>query len=777
MGNLITKEELYEENFQLKNTLKKVKKELEDAKKILFKKGLELEKKEKIINDCNKRNVTEIEHENNLNKAKESSLLSLCRKKYSEMKSNYEKERKQNEILRMNIKITKIKEYQVEIEAYRKEMEKLRKLSINSQENLSKALNEVNNLKEIKNEYISQHSLIDVIRKKCEDLTDHIKTLEEENNFLKNEIEKNQMIQKKLKQSNIKLRISNEKYMKMKKMQEGSYIVNKNNIMKLYNLKKDLKEYKVLYEKQNNELQRLTAINKKGSNIIYPDLLNAERIAFFNPKVYEKIIENNQEQLYRSLFNNEKIKNNIFEKYLKQLGYNTEKILKEKGYDGIIHKDDILYQKKKKKFLTENNSQNTKSATSEENKENPEQSKKLNNTQSNLENNFNNYLINEDNKFNIINNNKNLKRSFTQEQLGDSTKENFENIQNNNDSNENPIIMTESQNSELNLQEQYKKDNQFENLSIAFIKNLEANHINKDIFINKIKDISSLFENQEEITKDKFLKPFIDLFIDLMKVTNEKDISKIKDFLTNLIEEAEGDTNKFFYELIDISHNLIDYNLIENEEEVFNAFAYELMPFKKQLKSNLEKYENNLITFDSLRKIFDDLNINLSDEYYQYLLYKMKEKVPEKSSIFELNYEIILDILERKINLNNSNGNNSNKEENKIIDEEKESEENKIDLQIGLIFKELKQAMINNKTDFEDECKSIIHNLEIDNKKMKGIDKEDFFKIFQKYKIEIEENVKNYIFDLFKMEGADLENKEIDTTLIDYDKVWPLLKN
>ena len=249
MGNLITKEELYEENFQLKNSLKKAKKELEEVKKSLFKKGLELEKKEKIINDCTKENVTDLEHELNLNKAKESSLLTLCRKKYSEMKSKYEKECKQNEILRMNIKLTKLKEYQTQIDAYQKELQKILKLYKNSKEKLDKALKEINDLNEIKNEFINQHSLINVLRKKCEDLTDNITTLQEENNFLKNEIERNQMIQKKLKRSNVKLRISNEKFMKMKKMKEGSYIVNKNNIIKLNNLQKYIS--KLSLEKRN----------------------------------------------------------------------------------------------------------------------------------------------------------------------------------------------------------------------------------------------------------------------------------------------------------------------------------------------------------------------------------------------------------------------------------------------------------------------------------------------------------------------------------------------
>ena len=774
MGNLITKEELYEENFQLKNSLKRAKKELEEVKKSLFKKGLELEKKEKIINDCTKENVTDLEHELNLNKAKESSLLTLCRKKYSEMKSKYEKECKQNEILRMNIKLTKLKEYQTQIDAYQKELQKILKLYNNSKEKLDKALKEINDLNEIKNEFINQHSLINVLRKKCEDLTDNITTLQEENNFLKNEIERNQMIQKKLKRSNVKLRISNEKFMKMKKMKEGSYIVNKNNIIKLNNLQKDLKEYKDLYEKTNYEYLRITNnIAKKDKNIVTPDLLDIQGINFLNSKVIEKKIENNQEELYKSLLNNEKLKNKIFEKYLKDHGINTEKILKEKGYDGIIRKENILHQKSSKNFISENNSQNTKCGTSEGNKENFEQSRKLNYTQSNLDNNF---IINEENKSNITNNNINNKQSFTQEQLRDSGEDNFENIPNNNDLNENPLVVTESQNSEIYLQDQYKTDNHFITLSNVFIKNLEANHINKDNFISKIKEISAMFVNKDEISKEEFLEPFFNLFINLMKVTNDNDVFVIKEFLINLIEESEGDTNKFFLELIDIAHNIIDYTLIENEEEILNAFAIELQPFKEKLKSNLEKYENNLINFDSLKKIFDELKINLSDDYYQFLLYKMKENITEKSSIFDLNYKVILDLLERDINLNGMS-NNLNPEENKIIDEETETEEEKINIQVGLVLKELKQAMIKNKTNFEDECRSIIHNLEIENKKVKGIDKDDFFRIFKKYKIELDENAKNYIFDLFKVENSVMKDKENDMTLIDYDKIWTVMKN
>ena len=751
MGNLITKEELYEENMQLKSSLKKAKKELEEIKTDLFKKQLELEKKEKIINDCNKINVTEIEHEINLNRAKENSLISKFKKNYTKLKSDYEKECKQNEILKMNIKLTKLKEYQIQIDAYKKEMEKLRELFLNSRNNVDKILQENNNLKEIKNEYLNQHSLISIIKKKCDDLTNQVNSLQEENSFLKNEIQKNQFMQKKLKQRNIKLKISNDKYMKMKKLQEGSVLINKDNIAKIKNLQKNLSEYKNLYELQSNKYQSLfQANNVKGGNIINPDLLNAANI--INSKVIEKRIENNQEELYKSLLKEEKIKNNIFEKYLKEQGVDIRKLLQEKGYDGIIHKNDIriLNQKSSKTFQTENNnSQNTKCATSVMNKENHSQSKNLNNTQSNLENKY--------------------KQSFTQEQQKDITEENFEINQNSNELNENQIVMTDSQNSDFYYQEQSKKENQYLTFYHMFAKNFEAKHVTKDALINKIKEISQLFENKDEITKEEFLKPFVDLFLNLMKVTNDKDILTINEFFSNLIEETEGDTNKFFLELIDLSNNIVDYTLIENEEEIFNAFAYELNPYKEKLILKLKKFNNNLITFDSLKNIFDELKINLSDEYYQYLLYKMKEKAPEQSSIFELDTKILLDILERNIMIN-SNSDLQNLTENTF------GEESRVHIHISAALKELKKALLDNKTNFEDECKTIIQNYSFNNKKVNGIDKDDFFNIFQKYKIDVEEKVKQSIFEFFKVENSEIESSQNDISLVDYDKILSFIK-
>ena len=53
-------------------------------------------------------------HKDIIDKAKESVLISLFKDRYNELKNKYDNECKQNKILKTNIKITKIKEYQIE---------------------------------------------------------------------------------------------------------------------------------------------------------------------------------------------------------------------------------------------------------------------------------------------------------------------------------------------------------------------------------------------------------------------------------------------------------------------------------------------------------------------------------------------------------------------------------------------------------------------------------------------------------------------------------------
>ena len=143
MGSKIEREQLYEQTMHLKKQNNKLKAELDEAKSTIVKKDIELRKKEKIIEDLSKENDIQIVQEENLSKAKESTLVTLCKKKYYEMKGKYEKSEKEKEILKANIKLTKIKEIKIEKEVVEKELDKMKNLYLHVYQQNQKNLNEI----------------------------------------------------------------------------------------------------------------------------------------------------------------------------------------------------------------------------------------------------------------------------------------------------------------------------------------------------------------------------------------------------------------------------------------------------------------------------------------------------------------------------------------------------------------------------------------------------------------------------------------------------------
>ena len=90
---------------------------------------------------------------------------------------------------------------------------------------------------------------------------------------------------------------------------------------------------------------------------------------------------------------------------------------------------------------------------------------------------------------------------------------------------------------------------------------------------------------------------------------------------------------------------------------------------------------------------------------------------------------------------------------------------------------ELKQALKDNNTSLEEQSKNQIKMFEDqNNKKINGINKDIFFGLMEKYNIEIEEKVKEAIFDLFKIENDILNKSENELFLLDYDKLCSILE-
>ena len=121
----------------------------------------------------------------------------------------------------------------------------------------------------------------------------------------------------------------------------------------------------------------------------------------------------------------------------------------------------------------------------------------------------------------------------------------------------------------------------------------------------------------------------------------------------------------------------------------------------------------------------------------EYLIYKMKKNVPENSSIFDLNVEIIENLLKKN--------------------------------EIGDALANIKTTLINNKTDIDKECQDFLNAIEIEDMKFLLIKREDFFSVLDKLNISISDELKNGIYESFKVE---IENdKNEPQQFMEYDKI------
>ena len=259
----IEKEQLYENNLLLKKNINKIKKELSETKFQIVKKNIELQEKEKIITNFLKENDLDIVHKDIIDKAKESVLISLFKDRYNELKNKYDNECKQNKILKTNIKITKIKEYQIENDLLNKELSRLKLLYDQSQKKIRDLQKDLKEIDHFKQKFLEQHLIVSTYIKKNEILNKEINNLKNKNEELMHELEKNNKKREKLKISKDKLKIKKLYFFNTKKIKEDFEYKNKNNINKINELKKELNDIKLAYTRKNADYTNL----KK--NVIY----------------------------------------------------------------------------------------------------------------------------------------------------------------------------------------------------------------------------------------------------------------------------------------------------------------------------------------------------------------------------------------------------------------------------------------------------------------------------------------------------------------------------
>ena len=440
MGNNFEREELYQINMQLKEAVNSLKVELYEAKSQIVKKEREIKKKEKIIEDCYKEihNPTSL-YMQSFDKAKESTLLTLCKEQYNQLKNNYDQKLEEIEILKANIKITKIKEYQIDIDVLKKEMNKLRYLYYDMISENNELKNEISELNEYREKCNEQHNLINKCVKQVEDYNNNSMELELKNDNLQAKLEQNKKKNKLMKNKNNKLQMNNEKFLRERKNRERFKMFNADNVYKITNLEKELAEYKKLNIMKDQRLQELEKqVNDHKANKSNYGLNKIQAFNYQNIQQIEKEPIGTQDEnlnkisLLKSLLEEKKQNLEKLKSFLYMLDFDPERIIQYYNPNLNVSENNNWSDIYKINGFGSNNSMNNNGTINFNNNESNNRFNNPSNIETNNNENNNNFNSND---FNNNGNTNNLNgNEFTNNNNLNTNNENNEEI-NNNESN------------------------------------------------------------------------------------------------------------------------------------------------------------------------------------------------------------------------------------------------------------------------------------------------------------------------------------------------------
>ncbi len=551
----IDRERLLEENLNLKNQLNKMQSEHLNRKKEISILENEINEKDKIIENII--NDSSIPY----SKVSEMQLIINLKKKYKELKKDYDKSIQDLEYVKKNIKNTRINDLQSENEVLSGQIDKLKNLYKNSQfknQNLQGNIQDVNTMKDalskqdfmIINFQENNQKMIEVIK----DLHFEIEKLKRQKdnkvdmiNKLKQKLKYHQQINERLvmKRDNIQ---ATDEYLSLKNKYES----------KLQKIRKDLAYYKDSNSKNEKILKELKQFQKSKEDILSNTIQqNSKMIIITNSKPDIEPFpqkENNAKMLLlQSRFQEEK----------------NERERLEKEVENLKNKISTAKRPETQVILQSSPSSN------------------------------------------LINRTVNVK--------------NYE----------------------------YLSTNLLNEFIYVLLKNLEANKIDMSIIESRILNKENL-----ELLKDKNnYKQFISIIsnglIEILKVRQEKDQidihSCIKTLLyNNYISKNSTNPEDFKTKFLNLFTNISFYS-IEQKQELNKVIAIKMYPIKEKFIELLKIFDEenkSYISFTSLKKIMEELELKLKNDALEYLIYTMKVIQEEGTYLTDLKYSNLIKILD-----------------------------------------------------------------------------------------------------------------------------------
>ena len=756
--------ELYDELMYLKRRVNNLNAQISFAKSQKRKKDMQINsKKKELANYMSDIHMSKDISPVNIDKLKDSNMISLIKKEYYNVKKLLNDKIKEEKNLENYLKKAKPN---VEIKK-NEELENQLRILLNKYNEIQKKNNEDSKIIQLKRNlaqvFQMNHTKIEEMKNLLYQTENNINRLKNIADDMNNENSKNNEILRKQNISKANVNKHIEHLMNEKKNKEEIVKMRAIYEKKIKTLEDELKDLKSKCSRNdtdiNNIKQELLSIEKFKNN----DLFKLRQFNYKNLKKIDKDpLENVNSKiiLLKSLIDES---NNNIKRYKENiLGFNEQ--LKEMGYEPFDVSDLLNYENAKnektntdKKSEIKNNDINDE-INNEEEKEKNEKEKiekikesdgEINIIKNNLESDGNKQRFEstkEEETKNEIN--LNIKPSMDKtdeikEQINKNTSENNNEIKisDNNDEEEqkitehnNNVIISSSNNNNIiqeenlnintnnidtnndvniNTNENNNTNNinnqkllteeEFSEFTFVLVKNLEAKKITAEIAKEKI----ILIQNKnEEIPNEKFIQQMSHNILTCLNNKNEESIQKLNRWLNFILNISENNQNMMSEKFLSLLTNIKIYT---PEEELLLSKKVKkyLLPKKDIILSKLEPFKNKFISFLFLKQIIEEQKVEMKDDYSQYLFYAlfyaMKKFDEPTVSLYDLKVQNIFDIL------------NDDQHDSKM-DEESDIEitSEEFTTIISNFIMQLMMYLNKNKTTLREVLKDLIQSLNVD---------------------------------------------------------------
>ena len=280
---------------------------------------------------------------------------------------------------------------------------------------------------------------------------------------------------------------------------------------------------------------------------------------------------------------------------------------------------------------------------------------------------------------------------------------------------------------------------EFTEFTYILIKNFESKKIGEETARQKIIMIPS---SKDPLDNNKFIDQMSFNIMKSVHCDNNDSKEKVKKWLSTLLLLCTNDQKKMTENFLTLFANITLYT--QEQEILLSKKVKKCFLEKKDIISKkLEPFKSKYVSFDFLKKLIEEQQIEIKDEYVQYLFYELKKFEDPSASLYDLKVQNLFDIFE-----NNENESKMNTESDIEI-----TNEEYVNIITNFGTQLLNYLNVNN-TDLRTVLGDLVQNLSGDdaNEKIEVVFIEPFVNRMKEIGIELSDEIKIYcLFSRYKL--------------------------